>query len=96
MSEISNLIGREADLPRVSRAIRLFAEEMDASTVGGYHITCSDDISSPAAIFGLMRFEPLYASSYGGMILAYTRLQQCQRGQGCIVGIAVKLTPRQT
>lgn len=43
MSEICNLIGKEAELPRVARAIRLFAEEMAAPTVGGYHITCSDE-----------------------------------------------------
>ena len=43
MNGISNLIGREVDLPQVTRAIRLFAENMDASTVGGYHITCSDE-----------------------------------------------------
>lgn len=43
MSEILSLIGREADLPRVARAIRLFAEDIDVPAAGGYHITCSDE-----------------------------------------------------
>ena len=53
MSEISDLIGREVELPQVTRAIRLFAEAMDASTVGGYHITCSDESEWECArVFG--------------------------------------------
>ncbi len=43
MSEINSLIGKEADLPRVARAIRLCAEDIDAPATGGYHITCSDE-----------------------------------------------------
>ncbi|MBN2291786.1 MAG: hypothetical protein JXM70_05135 [Pirellulales bacterium] len=43
MSDIRSLIGREADIPRVVRAIRICAEEIDVSAAGGYHITCSDE-----------------------------------------------------
>lgn len=43
MSEIRSLIGKEADLPCVVRAIRICAEEIDVPAAGGYHITCSDE-----------------------------------------------------
>ncbi|MEA1952685.1 MAG: hypothetical protein U9N87_14990 [Planctomycetota bacterium] len=43
MRDIRSLIGREADLPSVARAIRLCAEEIDVPVAGGYHITCSDE-----------------------------------------------------
>jgi len=53
MSEICDLIGQEADLPRVARTIRLFAESIDTALLGGYHITCSDESEWECAqVFG--------------------------------------------
>lgn len=43
MSDIRSLIGKEVDLPRVARAIRICAEDIDTPVAGGYHITCSDE-----------------------------------------------------
>lgn len=49
MHELHDLIGVERDLAQVGRAIRLFAQELDAAVVGGYHITCSDETEWPCA-----------------------------------------------
>ena len=38
-----DLIGAEAELPELSRAILALARSFDVPTVGGYHITCSDE-----------------------------------------------------
>ncbi len=61
MSEIRNLIGKEADLPRVARAIRLCAEDIGVPATGGYHITCSDESEWECAEV----FDRLFTQSTG-------------------------------
>ena len=43
MTRLQDLVGKESDLREVSQSLRSFAQDLDASTVGACHVTCSDE-----------------------------------------------------